>query len=110
MRSLVKTLLVDGCSAPRGFLCVQLVKEKGFVTLGIEVDKVDGALQIEVIDEQGPMGMHNALQENEANRVQVGDKIVEATTLCHLPDSFSLTQKPQRPIFFSLRCLFCLPQ
>eukprot|EP00931_Biecheleriopsis_adriatica_P115670 TRINITY_DN91439_c0_g1_i1.p1 TRINITY_DN91439_c0_g1~~TRINITY_DN91439_c0_g1_i1.p1 ORF type:complete len:484 (-),score=112.11 TRINITY_DN91439_c0_g1_i1:41-1492(-) len=57
---------------------VELVKETGFTTLGIEVNQDDGSLLVELIDEHGLVGSFNAKQEasGQSARVHVGDRIV----------------------------------
>jgi len=61
------------------FVTVELVKDSGFVTLGIEVNQVDGiSLCVESIDEHGLVGRHNTRQAaGSACRVQVGDRVIE---------------------------------
>ncbi|CAK9032547.1 unnamed protein product [Durusdinium trenchii] len=55
---------------------VEIVKETGFTTLGIEVNQEDGALLVDHIDEHGLVGNFNA-KEDSARQILVGDSIVE---------------------------------
>jgi hypothetical protein len=60
------------------FVAVEINKEPGFQTLGIEVNQVDGiSLRVEGIDDDGLVGRHNTQQEKLANRVQIDDRIIE---------------------------------
>lgn len=70
------------------FINVELVKESGFVTLGIEVNQVDGvSLCVESIDERGLVGRHNArLDANNPSRVQVGDRVIEVNNVRQDPN------------------------
>jgi len=54
---------------------VEIVKEMGFTTLGIEVNQEHGALRVEHIDEHGLVGKFN-LQES-TRKIMEGDCIVE---------------------------------
>lgn len=57
---------------------MKLLKHPGFSQLGIEVDQVDqSTLRIESIDEFGVVGRHNNRQDNDVNKVLVGDRIIE---------------------------------
>uniref|UniRef100_A0A7S4RLW1 PDZ domain-containing protein n=1 Tax=Alexandrium monilatum TaxID=311494 RepID=A0A7S4RLW1_9DINO len=67
-------------------IAVELAKEPGFVTLGMEVKQMDEfSLRIERIDEHGLVGRHNARQDAGHAKVQVGDRIVEANGIRHDP-------------------------
>lgn len=60
------------------FVTIELMKEPGFTTLGMEVNQLDdSSLRIESIDEHGLVGWHNARQESELSQILVGDCIVE---------------------------------
>lgn len=61
------------------FVNVEVVKEAGLVTLGIEVNQVDGvSLCVESVDDDGLVGRHNAqLPTASASRVLVNDRIME---------------------------------
>lgn len=69
------------------FVKVDLVKDPGFVTLGIEVNQLDGvSLAVEHIDEHGLVGRHNAQQEvGSRNRVLVGDRLIEVNGITQDP-------------------------
>lgn len=70
------------------YFSIELVKEPGFVTMGIEVQQLDSSsLRVECIDEHGLVGVHNARQESDATRVRLGDRIVEANGIRHNPPS-----------------------
>lgn len=57
---------------------IELVKELGCVTLGVEVNQIDGiSLRIEGIDEHGLVARHNLRQQSDSCRVHVDDCIVE---------------------------------
>lgn len=70
------------------FVKVDIVKESGFVTLGIEVNQVDGvSLCVEHIDEHGLVGRHNAHQDAQSrNRVLVGDRLIEVNGIRQDPN------------------------
>eukprot|EP00927_Polykrikos_kofoidii_P050169 TRINITY_DN44094_c0_g1_i1.p1 TRINITY_DN44094_c0_g1~~TRINITY_DN44094_c0_g1_i1.p1 ORF type:complete len:562 (-),score=86.13 TRINITY_DN44094_c0_g1_i1:396-2081(-) len=56
---------------------IELVKEVGCSTLGVEVNQIDGiSLRIEGIDEHGLIARHNLCQQNDSCRVHVDDCIV----------------------------------
>lgn len=57
---------------------VELVKEPGFVTLGMSVVEDGGALLVEGIDDHALVWQHNAMQDSDATRVLRGDSIIEA--------------------------------
>jgi hypothetical protein len=58
-------------------VCIEIVKEPGFVTLGIEVNEEDACLMVEGIDLHGLVARHNANQDSDPHRLLVGDRIVE---------------------------------
>jgi len=70
------------------FVKVDIVKEPGFVTLGIEVNQVDGvSLCVEHIDEHGLVGRHNAQQDARSrSRVLVGDRLIEVNGIRQDPN------------------------
>lgn len=70
------------------FVKVDIVKESGFVTLGIEVNQVDGvSLCVEHIDEHGLVGRHNSQQDSRSrNRVLVGDRLIEVNGIRQDPN------------------------
>eukprot|EP00435_Cladocopium_sp_Y103_P034670 s342_g9.t1 len=55
---------------------VEIVKEMGFTTLGIEVNQEHGALRVEHIDEHGLVGKFNS--QGSTKKIVEGDCIVEA--------------------------------
>eukprot|EP00927_Polykrikos_kofoidii_P073428 TRINITY_DN69467_c0_g1_i1.p1 TRINITY_DN69467_c0_g1~~TRINITY_DN69467_c0_g1_i1.p1 ORF type:complete len:525 (+),score=91.34 TRINITY_DN69467_c0_g1_i1:96-1670(+) len=68
------------------FVRVELVKEDGFVTLGIEVNQVDGTcLRVEGIDDHGLVARYNSRQENELSMVHVYDCIVDVNGVTREP-------------------------
>jgi len=68
-------------------LHVVLIKESGFVTLGIEVNQLETnslvgvGLRVESVDDHGLVGRHNAQQTSQASQVLVGDRIIEVNGL-----------------------------
>lgn len=76
-----------GCPSPQHSVKIELNKEPGFTTLGIEVNQDDGTLKVEHIDEHGFVGHYNkALEaEDQANRVLIGDRIVEVNGIRDAP-------------------------
>eukprot|EP00931_Biecheleriopsis_adriatica_P031684 TRINITY_DN18549_c0_g1_i1.p1 TRINITY_DN18549_c0_g1~~TRINITY_DN18549_c0_g1_i1.p1 ORF type:complete len:437 (-),score=121.12 TRINITY_DN18549_c0_g1_i1:154-1464(-) len=69
-------------------MSVELVKDPGFTTLGVEVKQEDGSLRVEVIDEHGLVGHFNSQQEasGKAGRILVGDQIIEVNGVKHDPE------------------------
>eukprot|EP00434_Breviolum_minutum_P015368 symbB.v1.2.013543.t1/scaffold952.1/size217748/1 len=63
---------------------VEIVKEMGFTTLGIEVNQQQGALRVEHIDEHGLVGKFNS-QESDT-RILEGDCIVQVNGVEQDPD------------------------
>jgi hypothetical protein len=87
---------------------VEIVKEPGFQTLGIEVDQVDGvSLRVESIDEHGLLGRHNARQDgNMARCVQIGDRIIEVNGVKEDPAQMLNECKVRQHLSFILaRCI-----
>eukprot|EP00442_Polarella_glacialis_P003197 CAMPEP_0115121766 /NCGR_PEP_ID=MMETSP0227-20121206/46433_1 /TAXON_ID=89957 /ORGANISM="Polarella glacialis, Strain CCMP 1383" /LENGTH=521 /DNA_ID=CAMNT_0002523591 /DNA_START=58 /DNA_END=1623 /DNA_ORIENTATION=+ len=79
-REMMKTPPLPGLpEANYNLVTVELVKEPGFVTLGIEVDQVDGGLRVDWIDEHGLVGRFNATQaaKQKGEKVHIGDQIIE---------------------------------
>lgn len=64
---------------PRLLNCIELVKELGSGSLGIEVHQADDAsLRIDDIEEDGLVGLYNArLGVNSMSRVLLGDRIID---------------------------------
>mmetsp|Transcript_71705 Transcript_71705/g.134101 ORF Transcript_71705/g.134101 Transcript_71705/m.134101 type:complete len:427 (-) Transcript_71705:71-1351(-) len=59
-------------------LTVAVTKERGYETLGMEVDQLeDETLSVKAIDDSGLVGAHNLKQDSDANRIMVGDVIVQ---------------------------------
>lgn len=86
------------------FVTVEIVKESGFVTLGIEVNQVDGvSLCVESIDEHGLVGRHNAKQDaHSASRVQVGDRVIEVNNIRQDPNSMLQECKVRQRLSFTI--------
>lgn len=87
---------------------VEIVKEPGFQTLGVEVDQVDGvSLRVESIDEHGLLGRHNARQDgNTAVCVQIGDRIIEVNGVKEDPaQMLNECKVRQRLSFILARCI-----
>mmetsp|Transcript_72195 Transcript_72195/g.167307 ORF Transcript_72195/g.167307 Transcript_72195/m.167307 type:complete len:497 (-) Transcript_72195:440-1930(-) len=94
----------SGCSQQRSdLLTVELAKEPGFVTLGMEVKQIDGcSLRIESIDEHGLVGRHNLRQDSESNKVLVGDRIIEANGVRTDPNRMLQECKVRQRLVFTL--------
>lgn len=86
------------------FVTVELVKDSGFVTLGIEVNQVDGiSLCVESIDEHGLVGRHNTRQAaGSASRVQVGDRIIEVNGVRQDPSLMLQECKVRQRLSFTI--------
>jgi len=56
---------------------LELVKEEGFQTLGIEVNQVEGSLVVDKIDEHGLVGYWNNRRDSNQSRILTGDRIIE---------------------------------
>jgi len=85
------------------FFNIDLIKEDGFMTLGVEVHQLDGAsLRIESIDEHGLVGRHNLLQDSDVNRVHVGDRIIEVNGVRHDPVRMLQECRVQQRLAFTL--------
>lgn len=69
-----------GMAGQSELLKIEIVKEPGFFTLGIEVNQVDmpPSLRVESVDEHGLVARHNARQDSDVAKLLVGDLIVEA--------------------------------
>lgn len=76
-----------GCPSSQHSVKIELNKEPGFTTLGIEVNQDDGTLKVEHIDEHGFVGHYNKALgvEGQANRVLIGDRIVEVNEIRDAP-------------------------
>mmetsp|Transcript_70113 Transcript_70113/g.132171 ORF Transcript_70113/g.132171 Transcript_70113/m.132171 type:complete len:590 (-) Transcript_70113:312-2081(-) len=86
-----------------GLVTVELVKEQGFVTLGMEVNQIDSmSLRVESVDEHGLVGRHNARQESDASRVREGDRIVEVNNIMHDPNQMLNECKVQQRLVLKL--------
>lgn len=84
-------------------ISVELAKEPGFVTLGMEVKMTeDLSLRIESIDEHGLVGRHNWRQDAEDARVRVGDCIVEANGVSNDPQGMLQECKARQRLVFKL--------
>lgn len=61
-----------------GLVLIEVLKEPGFVTLGIEVNESDndGCLTVEGIDDTGLFARHNAQQQADWQKMHVGDCVV----------------------------------
>jgi hypothetical protein len=82
---------------------VEVVKEPGFTTLGIEVNEENGtALRVESIDEHGLVGRHNQQQESEDCKILVGDRIVEANGIRNDPNMILHECKVMQQLSFTL--------
>lgn len=86
------------------FLNVEIVKEPGFVTLGIEVNQVDGvSLRVESIDEHGLVGRYNARQEDRGgSRVLVGDRVIEVNGVGQDPNEMLKECKVRQRLCFTI--------
>jgi len=85
-----------------GIRMVELVKEPGFVTLGVEVNTEGPFLTVESIDEHGLVGRHNLRQTSEALRVRVGDRIMEANGVSGDPSKMLQECKNRQRIVFGI--------
>lgn len=76
-----------GCPSSHHSVKIELNKEPGFTTLGIEVNHDDGSLKVEYIDEHGFVGHYNKAvsAEEQANKVCVGDRMVEVNGIRDAP-------------------------
>eukprot|EP00929_Paragymnodinium_shiwhaense_P001383 TRINITY_DN101611_c0_g1_i1.p1 TRINITY_DN101611_c0_g1~~TRINITY_DN101611_c0_g1_i1.p1 ORF type:complete len:440 (-),score=105.85 TRINITY_DN101611_c0_g1_i1:460-1779(-) len=89
-----------------GLVCIEIVKEPGFVTLGIEVNENDnpGCLTIEGIDESCLVACHNSRQDVEQHKMRVGDCIVAVNDAKQDPERMlQECKKQQRLQFWILR-------
>jgi hypothetical protein len=85
------------------FVKVEVMKEPGFATLGIEVSRENGtALRVESIDEHGLVGRHNQQQDSEESKILVGDRIIEANGIRHDPNRILHECKAMQHISFTL--------
>lgn len=86
------------------FVTVELVKDSGFVTLGIEVNQVDGiSLCVESIDEHGLVGRHNTRQPaGSTSRVQVGDRVIEVNGVRQDPSLMLQECKVRQRLSFTI--------
>mmetsp|Transcript_75948 Transcript_75948/g.210879 ORF Transcript_75948/g.210879 Transcript_75948/m.210879 type:complete len:574 (+) Transcript_75948:59-1780(+) len=83
---------------------VEVLKEPGFSTLGIEVNQIDEeSLRVEGIDEHGLVARHNMRQEHEANRIWKGDRIIEVNSVRHDPTRMLHECKVKQRLVFVLR-------
>mmetsp|Transcript_57487 Transcript_57487/g.136737 ORF Transcript_57487/g.136737 Transcript_57487/m.136737 type:complete len:529 (-) Transcript_57487:204-1790(-) len=66
---------------------LELIKEQGFVTLGMEVNPEDDeTLFVKAIDEHGLVAVHNLRQDSDDTRILVGDKIVQVNDVSNSYD------------------------
>jgi hypothetical protein len=86
------------------FITIEVVKEPGFQTLGVEVDQVDGvSLRVESIDKHGLLARHNAKQDgNAATCVQIGDRIIEVNGVRQDPAQMLNECKVRQRLSFTL--------
>eukprot|EP00930_Biecheleria_cincta_P073224 TRINITY_DN60539_c0_g1_i1.p1 TRINITY_DN60539_c0_g1~~TRINITY_DN60539_c0_g1_i1.p1 ORF type:complete len:505 (+),score=109.45 TRINITY_DN60539_c0_g1_i1:59-1573(+) len=87
--SSVASATATACALSQHSVKIELNKEPGFTTLGIEVNQDDGSLKVEHIDEHGFVGHYNTAlggAENQANRVLIGDRIVEVNGIRDAPN------------------------
>jgi len=86
------------------FASVEIVKEPGFVTLGIEVNQVDGvSLCIESIDEHGLVGRYNARQDaRSGTHVLVGDRVIEVNGIRQDPTLMLQECKVRQRLCFTI--------
>jgi hypothetical protein len=85
-----------------GILKVQLQKEPGFETLGMEVNEDGAAIRVTKIDEHGLVGRYNRTQSCESSMVRVGDMIVEVNGISGDPSGMLQECKSQQIILFSI--------
>lgn len=64
-------------SSKQEHISLELVKEEGFQTLGIEVNQVEGSLVVDSIDEHGLVGYWNNRRESNHLQILIGDRIIE---------------------------------
>lgn len=80
---------------------IELAKEPGFETLGVEVQQgKDGSLRVAGVDEHGLVGHHNLQQASEATKLLVGDQILEANGVRGDPDEMLRACKAHQRVFF----------
>lgn len=86
------------------FVKIELIKESGFVTLGIEVNQEDGvSLRVEKIDNDGLVGRHNArLDARSESRVQLGDRVIEVNGIRQDPNSMLQECKARQHLLFTI--------
>jgi len=73
------------------------------VTLGMEVNEENATtLRIESIDEHGLVGRYNSRQESEVDKVQIGDRIIEANGIKHDPGLMMQECKAQQRVAMTL--------
>jgi hypothetical protein len=85
------------------YVVVEISKEPGFSTLGIEVNQVDGvSLRVEGIDDEGLVGNHNSKQDQSANRVHIGDRIIEVNGVKQDPNLMLQECKVRQRLSFVL--------
>lgn len=97
---------VSGASLPN-LISVEIVKEPGFNTLGVEVNQVDTCLSVEEIDAHGLIGRFNAKQETDSkgHKVLVGDHIVEVNGIRNDPNRMLHECKFAQRLLLTLRRL-----
>jgi hypothetical protein len=88
---------------PYGLLKVELRKEPGHTTLGMEVNEVDGtALQVQSIDDSGLVGRYNMAQGSESTVVRIGDMILEVNGVSGNPHAMLQECKAQQQLLLTI--------
>eukprot|EP00933_Yihiella_yeosuensis_P016813 TRINITY_DN14226_c0_g2_i2.p1 TRINITY_DN14226_c0_g2~~TRINITY_DN14226_c0_g2_i2.p1 ORF type:complete len:478 (-),score=119.16 TRINITY_DN14226_c0_g2_i2:203-1636(-) len=100
----------DGKAHPQqqyNFVTLELVKETGLRTLGIEVNQVENALCVDEIDEHGLVGFFNATQDAEQkpkeSRIFAGDRIIEVNGIRLNPNRMLQECKVAQRLMITLR-------
>jgi hypothetical protein len=87
----------------RSPLQVELHKEPGFVTLGMEVNEENGtAIRVQSIDESGLVGRHNRAQSSGSSKINVGDLIIEINGIAGDPVNMLQECKTQQVLILKL--------
>jgi len=84
-------------------LKVELQKQPGFTTLGMEVNEENAtAIRVLSIDEHGLVGRHNGVQSSGSSKISVGDLIVEVNGISGDPATMLQECKSHQVLILSV--------
>lgn len=84
-------------------LKVELHKQPGFTTLGMEVNEENStAIRVQSIDEHGLVGRHNGVQSSMSSKISAGDLIVEVNGISGDPSLMLQECKSQQVLVLSV--------